>query len=80
MFSPTGAGGGGGWATSIHSDCMCVRICVGVRGATGDYIMRTYSTALSVEEGGWEKVLGESPRGHRSRVDCNISRSIYTAL
>lgn len=32
MFSPTGAGGGGGWATSIHSDCMCVRKCVCIEG------------------------------------------------
>lgn len=69
MFSPAGAGGGGGWATSIHPDCICVRICVGVRGDTGDYIMRMYSAELSVEAGDGRKVLGESSRGHRSRVD-----------
>lgn len=63
MFSPAGAGGGGGWATSIHSDCICVRICVGVRGDTGDYIMRMYSAELSVEAGGWEKSVGRVIKG-----------------
>lgn len=52
VFSPTGAGGGGGWATSFHSDCMCVRICVCVEGAKGDYIMRGCIVQRNLEKGG----------------------------